>query len=65
VEFCRRYLGEWQALADGAAPQSFDRLVIQAKLAAAQGTLDWLLDYRRTLEEQAATGRPAGAGGQR
>ena len=59
VEFCRRYLGEWQALADGAAPQSFDRLVIQAKLAAAQGTLDWLLDYRRRLEEQAAAARPA------
>jgi len=63
VEFCRRYLGEWQALADGAAPESFDRLVIQAKLAAAQGTLDWLLDYRRRLEEQAS--RPAGAGEQR
>lgn len=63
VEFCRRYLGEWQALAAAAAPLSFDRLVIQAKLAAAQGTLDWLLDYRRRLEEQA--GRPAGAGEQR
>jgi len=59
VEFCRRYLGEWRALADGAVPESFDRLVIQAKLAAAQGTLDWLLDYRRQLEERAA-GRPAG-----
>ena len=65
VEFCRRYLGEWQILAEGAAPQSFDRLVIEAKLAAAQGTLDWLLDYRRHLEEQATAGRPAGAGGQR
>jgi DNA-binding PadR family transcriptional regulator len=54
VEFCRRYLDEWQALADGAAPQSFDRVVIEAKLAAAQGTLDWLLDYRRRLEEQVA-----------
>ncbi len=58
VEFVRRYLGEWQALAD-AAPQSFDRLVAQAKLAAAQGTLDWLLDYRRRLDEQAAAARPA------
>jgi len=58
VEFCRRYLREWQALADGAAPESFDRLVIQAKLAAAQGTLDWLLDYRLRLEEQAAASRP-------
>jgi DNA-binding PadR family transcriptional regulator len=63
VEFCRRYLGEWRALADGAAPESFDRLVIQAKLSAAQGTLDWLLDYRRHLEEQAA-GRPDGAKGE-
>jgi len=62
VEFCRRYLGEWQAMADGAAPQSFDRLAIEAKLAAAQGTLDWLLDYRRWLKEQAS--RPAGAGEQ-
>jgi DNA-binding PadR family transcriptional regulator len=65
VEFCRRYLGEWQALADGAAPQSFDRVVIEAKLAAAQGTLDWLLDYRRQLEEQATAGRPAGEGERR
>ena len=65
VEFCRRYLDEWQILAEGAAPRSFDRLVIEAKLAAAQGTLDWLLDYRRHLEEQAPAGRPAGAGEQR
>jgi len=63
VEFCRRYLGEWQALADGAAPDSFDRLAIEAKLAAAQGTLDWLLDYRSRLEEQrAAADRPEKAG---
>jgi len=61
VEFCRRYLGEWQALADGAAPDSFDRVAIDAKLAAAQGTLDWLLDYRRQLEEHAA-GQPSGEG---
>jgi hypothetical protein len=61
VKFCRRYLGEWQALADGAAPDSFDRLAIEAKLAAAQGTLDWLLDYRRQLEGQAAAGLPGGA----
>jgi len=65
VEFCRRYLDEWQILAEGAAPRSFDRLVIEAKLAAAQGTLDWLLDYRRHLEEQATASRPAGAGEQR
>ena len=63
VEFCRRYLGEWQALAERAAPQSFDRVVIEAKLAAAQGTLDWLLDYRRQLEEHVA-GRPSGAEGE-
>ena len=62
VEFCHRYLGEWQALAAGAAPQSFDRVVIEAKLAAAQGTLDWLLDYRRQLEGRASAGRPAGKG---
>jgi DNA-binding PadR family transcriptional regulator len=54
VEFCRRYLDEWQALAERAAPQSFDRVVIEAKLAAAQGTLNWLLEYRRQLEEHAA-----------
>ena len=65
VEFCRRYLGEWQALAEVAAPQSFDRLVIEAKLAAAQGTLEWLLDYRRHLEKQTTAGRAARAGEQR
>lgn len=64
VEFCRRYLHEWQALADGAAPESFDRLAIQAKLAAAQGTLDWLLDYRRRLEERAAFDQPTAAKGE-
>lgn len=62
VQFCRRYLDEWRALAEGAAPESFDRLVIEAKLAAAQGTLDWLLDYRRHLEEQATAGRSAATG---
>jgi PadR family transcriptional regulator AphA len=61
VDFCRRYLGEWHALAESAAPQSFDQVVIEAKLAAAQGTLDWLLDYHRHLEEQAAA-RPAKTG---
>jgi DNA-binding PadR family transcriptional regulator len=64
VDFCRRYLVEWQALAEGAALQSFDRVVIEAKLAAAQGTLDWLLDYRRHLEERATASRPAGTGEQ-
>ena len=61
VEFCRRYLKEWQGLAEGTAPQSFDRVVIEAKLAAAQGTLEWLLDYRRQLEEHAGS-QPGGEG---
>jgi DNA-binding PadR family transcriptional regulator len=62
VEFCRRYLHEWRARADGATTHSFDRVAIDAKLAAAQGTLEWLLDYRRNLEGQAAGGQPAGVG---
>jgi DNA-binding PadR family transcriptional regulator len=65
LEFCRRYLDEWRSLANGAAPDSFDRVAIEAKLAAAQGTLDWLVDYRRDLEAQAADGRPAVRGEER
>ncbi|MGQ9573360.1 MAG: helix-turn-helix transcriptional regulator [Dehalococcoidia bacterium] len=49
IEFCKRYLSEWKALAESAARDSFDRLAMQSKVAAAQGTLDWLIEYRSRL----------------
>ena len=52
IEFCKGYLSEWAALVDSAAPDSFDRLAMQSKVAAAQGTLDWLLEYRSRLVDQ-------------
>ena len=61
IEFCKQYLSEWKALVDSAAPHSFDRLAMQAKVAAAQGTLDWLIEYRRDLRgEGRERDRPAG-----
>lgn len=47
IEFCRQYLSEWKELAESAPPHSFDRLAMQSKIAAAQGTLDWLIECRR------------------
>jgi PadR family transcriptional regulator AphA len=55
IEFCERYLSEWRERADAAGPQSFERLAVESKITAAQGTLDWLLGYREDLREG---GRP-------
>jgi PadR family transcriptional regulator AphA len=57
IDFCRQYLSEWEALASAAEPGSFDHAALEAKLAAGQGTLDWLLAYREQL------GSPAEAKG--
>ena len=60
IAFCRQYLSEWTALVDSAAPDSFDRLAMQSKVAAGQGTLDWLLEYRIGLVRQRADSRSPG-----
>jgi PadR family transcriptional regulator AphA len=62
IEFCKRYLSEWKALADSAAPRSYDRLAMRSKIAAAQGTLDWLIECRQGVRgEGSERRRPAGA----
>jgi len=48
-EFCRRYLAEWQELAQAAGFASFDRLAIEAKIAVGGGTLRWLKQCERSL----------------
>jgi len=53
IEFCQRYVSEWQALAQSAEPESFDCLAIQSRVAGAQGTLDWLIEYRQKLSAEA------------
>jgi PadR family transcriptional regulator AphA len=60
IAFCEQYLSEWTALVESAAPDSFDRLAMQSKVAAAQGTLDWLIEYRGRLVRQPSDSRPAG-----
>ena len=61
IAFCNQYLSEWTALVDSAAPDSFDCLAMQSKVAAAQGTLDWLIEYRSRLVRQPPDSRsPAG-----
>jgi PadR family transcriptional regulator AphA len=61
IEFCKQYLSEWKELVDSAAPHSYDRLAMQSKVAAAQGTLDWLIEYRQQLSSKAGERhRPAG-----
>ena len=47
--FCRRYLAEWQELAQRADPAGFDRLAIEAKIAVGGGTLRWLEQCERSL----------------
>jgi DNA-binding PadR family transcriptional regulator len=48
-EFCRRYLTEWQELAQAAGFGGFDRLAIEAKIAIGGGTLRWLQQCERSL----------------
>ena len=52
IEFCKQYLAKWTALVDSAAADSFDCLAMQSKVATAQGTLDWLIEYRSRLVHQ-------------
>jgi PadR family transcriptional regulator AphA len=62
IAFCERYVAEWQSLARSAEPGGFDRLAMESRVAAAQGTLDWLVEYRRGLSaESGERDRPAGA----
>ena len=56
IEFCQGYLSQWTALTESAEPASFDRLAMQSKVAAAQGTLDWLIAYRQRLAQSAPGG---------
>jgi len=60
IEFCQRYLSEWRALMESAEPDSFDRLAMQSKVAAGQGTLDWLMEYRSGLVGQPPDSRSPG-----
>jgi PadR family transcriptional regulator AphA len=60
IAFCKQYLSEWMALVDSAAPGSFDRLAMRSKVAAAQGTLDWLLEYRSGLVRRPPASRSSG-----
>lgn len=53
IEFCERYVAEWQALARSTEAGSFDRLAMRSRIAAAQGTLDWLTEYRQRLSAEA------------
>ena len=62
IEFCQRYVSEWKALVQSTEPDSFDCLAMQSRVAAAQGTLDWLIQYRQRLSGEASQShRPAGA----
>jgi PadR family transcriptional regulator AphA len=62
IAFCERYVAEWQALARSAEQGGFDRLAMESRVAAAQGTLDWLVEYRRRLSaESGERDRPAEA----
>jgi PadR family transcriptional regulator AphA len=62
IEFCQRYVSEWKALVQSTEPDSFDCLAMQSRVAAAQGTLDWLIQYRQRLTGEASRShRPAGA----
>lgn len=57
LDFCRKYLARWQALGESVAPDSFDRLAMEAKSTVAEATVQWLGEYRWRVEQ--------GAGGQR
>jgi DNA-binding PadR family transcriptional regulator len=57
IDFCLKYLAQWQALGESVPPYSFDRLAMEAKSSVAEATLEWLGEYRRRVEQ--------GAGGQR
>jgi len=48
-EFCRRYLAEWQELAQAAGFAGFDRMAIEAKIAVGGATLRWLEQCERSL----------------
>lgn len=62
IEFCQRYVSEWKALVQSTEPDSFDCLAMQSRVAAAQGTLDWLIQYRQQLSGEASRShRPAAA----
>lgn len=62
IEFCQRYVSKWKALVQSTEPDSFDCLAMQSRVAAAQGTLDWLTEYRQRLSGEASQShRPAGA----
>ncbi len=62
IEFCQRYVSEWKVLVQSTEPDSFDCLAMQSRVAAAQGTLDWLIQYRQRLTGEASRShRPAGA----
>jgi PadR family transcriptional regulator AphA len=62
IEFCQRYVSEWKALVQSTEPDSFDCLAMQSRVAAAQGTLNWLIQYRQRLSGEASQShRPAGA----
>jgi DNA-binding PadR family transcriptional regulator len=60
IEFCKQYLSEWKALVKSAAPRSFDRLAMQSKVDAAQGTLNWLIECRRSLVRRRPGSRSPG-----
>jgi PadR family transcriptional regulator AphA len=58
IEFCKQYLSEWKEMADSAAPHGFDRLAMRSKIAAAKGTLNWLIECRRHLVRRRPDSRP-------
>jgi PadR family transcriptional regulator AphA len=63
IEFCQRYVSEWKERARSTEADSFDRLAMRSRVAAGQGTLDWLIEYRRQLRDRSSRRqRPAGAG---
>lgn len=62
IEFCQGYVSEWKALAQSAEPDSYDWLAMRSRVAAGQGTLDWLIEYRQRLSGEAGRShRPAEA----
>ncbi len=67
IDFCRKYLAQWQALGKSVPAESFDRLAMEAKSTVAEATLEWLGGYRRRLERDAGQQRQPAArqGGRR
>lgn len=67
IDFCRKYLAQWQALGESVPSQSFDRLAMEAKSTVAEATVQWLGEYRRRVEQSAGGQRQPAArrGGQR